>query len=444
MPNKLTFIGLNEFNLELISEMARLLPKGNYLSRLLEFQKIESTTEDELESGFLEPWVQWVGIQTGTPSTVHGVKNLGDISDLKQPQLWERLSSHGKSSIIWGAMNAKRGSSSECRIFLPDPWVFDEPAYPDKIRSFVELPRYLAKNYTSLSTAKIAKLTGAFLINGFRHAGFRNFVSFLGLIARGLAKFGPKNIVFICGFEYLSAAAFCRQAQKIKPDLNYLFLNSLAHAQHHYWKMTDEQPLPEIIYAYAGIEKIISMIDRELGLFSGGEAMVVTNALSQTSTAKEPPWVLYRVRDMATFLTKLNISFNRVETLMSYDGHVFFENGDAMSAAKEALTEINIKGVSLFFLEPHQEQLKLFFRIDFSDPTNSETEISASTRSFPFDEEIKKIVVRTGKHNQKGVIFHNSENLRLVGSHDILNHDLFKYIYPDLFFDNPPAQSDAG
>ena len=444
MTDKLTFIGLNEFNPDLISEIARILPDGNSLSRLLAQKKIESTTEDELDSGFLEPWVQWVSIQTSTPSTHHGVKNLGDISNLKQPQLWERLSQDGKTSIIWGAMNAKRGGAENCHIFLPDPWVFDEPAYPDEIRSFVELPRYLAKNYTSLSKLKIAKLVSMFVVSGIRGAGVRNFAKFLWGVAQGLAKFGPRHVVFICCFEFLSAAAFCRQARRLKPDLNYLFLNSIAHVQHHYWNREGGQPPPEILYAYARIEEIIAMIDRELGLFSGGRALLVTNALCQVNTSEEPPWVLYRVRDMTAFLKRLGVNFARVETLMTYDGHILFDNREAMAAAQGILADVGVNGARLFFLEPDRELPKLFFRIEFSEPVDRETQISTRNQNLQFDEELTKIVVRTGKHNQKSVVYHNCTDLEAVGNSVIFNHDLFKYIYPELFADNPISPTGAG
>ena len=147
---------------------------------------------------------------------------------------------------------------------------------------------------------------------------------------------------------------------------------------------------------------------------------------------------------MAALLRKLDIPFARVETLMSYDGHVIFENGDTMAAARDKLAEIHIDGAPLFFLEPHPEQPKLFYRIDFSMPVESQARIATGTQSLQFDEEIIKIVVRTGKHNQKGVIFHNCADLDLAGKSVIFNHDLFKIIYPDLFADNPISQTAAG
>jgi len=299
------------------------------------------------------------------------------------------------------------------------------------------------KNYTALSVLRIIKLSYAFLVNGFHHAGITNFLKFLRLVALGLTKFGPRNMVFICGFEFLSAAAFCRQTRNLKPDLSYVFLNSLAHVQHHYWKSTDVERLPEIKFAYATIEKILALMDRELDLFSPNTQVVVSNALSQINTVADAPWVLYRVRDMEGFLKKLNIQFARVETLMSYDGHLMFDSSEDMEAAFKALADIHINNNPLFFLETHPDQMKLFFRIDFSAAIDPKTVISGGRRTLIFGDEIAKIVIRTGKHSQYGVIYHNCVELEGSEKSGFQNHDLFKIIYPHLFIDDPDVRKEV-
>ena len=136
MPDKLTFIALNEFNRELLKAVSELLPKDNYLSRLMDLKLVESTTDDTLDSDFLEPWVQWVSIQTGTPATVHGIKNLGDIPNLNHPQIWELLSKDGKSCDNWGATNTSQGAANYCKFLIPDPWLLDAPPFLNKFRKF--------------------------------------------------------------------------------------------------------------------------------------------------------------------------------------------------------------------------------------------------------------------------------------------------------------------
>jgi hypothetical protein len=86
--------------------------------------------------------VQWVSVHTGVPSSQHGVKNLGDVPNLAEDQIWERWSRRGLSSIVWGVMNGDRRKAENCRIFIPDPWTFSESAYPRNFQGLIALPRY--------------------------------------------------------------------------------------------------------------------------------------------------------------------------------------------------------------------------------------------------------------------------------------------------------------
>ena len=130
MDESFTCIGLNEFNLDLLNFIAADKPKLVYLNKLCQMQLVNTYTHDVSETELLEPWVQWVGVQTGLPSSVHHVKYLGDVSNLTDLQVWERLSKVGRSSLVWGAMNATRGSAENCKVFVPDPWAFDETSTP--------------------------------------------------------------------------------------------------------------------------------------------------------------------------------------------------------------------------------------------------------------------------------------------------------------------------
>ena len=54
-------------------------------------------------------------------------------------------------------MNAPCGSNKGRCFFVPDPWSFDEKAYPYSINQFTSLPKYMAKNYVSPEISKILK-----------------------------------------------------------------------------------------------------------------------------------------------------------------------------------------------------------------------------------------------------------------------------------------------
>ena len=113
-------IELNEFNRELLQSIAA-THQLRHLQQMLGWNRAGTFTSDEYDSGFLDPWVQWVSVHTGVPSSLHGVKNLGDVPNLAQDQLWERWSERGIGSVVWGVMNGSRRKATACKAFVPDP-----------------------------------------------------------------------------------------------------------------------------------------------------------------------------------------------------------------------------------------------------------------------------------------------------------------------------------
>ncbi|MCX6125868.1 MAG: hypothetical protein NTV34_14130, partial [Proteobacteria bacterium] len=148
--NKLLLIELNEFNRELLCKAADAFQFKN-IQRLNSLAESQTYTSDTLDSGYLEPWVQWVSLHSGIPSSEHRIKHLGDIASLKGKQIWEVWSDRGISSGVWGVLNGKRADAKLCEFFAPDPWTFSEPGYPESVTNYVALPRYLAKNRLNIS-----------------------------------------------------------------------------------------------------------------------------------------------------------------------------------------------------------------------------------------------------------------------------------------------------
>ena len=110
-------VELNEFNVDL---MTATLEKHDFpfLRRAFQFTKSNYRTQDRYNSGFLEPWVQWVSVHSGVPSFVHGIKHLGDVPHLDVEQCWETLSREGITTGVWGVMNGQRRKAEKKPIFL--------------------------------------------------------------------------------------------------------------------------------------------------------------------------------------------------------------------------------------------------------------------------------------------------------------------------------------
>ena len=438
MPEKLTFIALNEFNRDLLEKISAAIPDNKCLTRIVQMDSIQTCTDDIYESNFLEPWVQWVGIHTGLPSSVHAVKNLGDVPKLTHPQIWERLSLVGKSSVVWGAMNAKRGHADQCWVFAPDPWVFNEPVHPEEYNDVFKLPRYVAKNYTSLSKLKVAILFAEFLVHSMRLVGVKTTLHALRMLMDGLRRFGPKNFVFISIFEFLSAAIFSDVAGNKGAQLNFIFLNSIAHVQHHYWRSSNIEDLPEIKFTYTVVDELLARLDRKLDLFSEGQEIIICNALNQMCCSEEEDWYLYRVRDMAKFLSKLSVPYSRFETLMTHDGHIFCDTDEELGQCCAAMRDIRINGQPMHYVEVDEDAKKLFFRICITHELESDAIISRGNLTLPFTQYVERIVRRTGRHVSSGTIFHNLDSLNSTMGDRIQNHEVFRIIYPELY-PNPSA-----
>ena len=422
-------IELNEFNSELLRSVAR-AHKLRHVQEMLGWNHAKTWTSDEYETGFLEPWVQWVSVHTGVPSSQHGVKNLGDVPNLAEDQIWERWSRRGLSSIVWGVMNGDRRKAENCRIFIPDPWTFSESAYPRNFQGLIALPRYLATNYLDFSKLTALRKGSGLLTTLLGSMKVSDFFDGLRIFRLGIARFGPTNVVFIAFFEYLSAMAFIRAFEQNRPDAAIIFINMLAHVQHHYWKARDGSACPQIEFAATVIDEILGKILSRCKRMVGGGHVAVMNALSQNCTIDEAPWILYRPNNHANLISFLGIKATRVEPLMTYDAHVFFKTVNDARDGAEILEATQVEGKRLFIVEADKhDPLKLFYRVEMHDPVPADAEFACREKIARFADHFTAIVQRTGKHSQIGDLYANFE----IGKQEFLNYELSSWLEESSF-----------
>lgn len=414
---KVFLLELNEFNLELMETAATQLDL-KHVQKILSFYRTHTLTKDSYESDFLEPWVQWVSVHTGIPSEQHHIKHLGDVPALKTKQLWERLAERGVTSGVWGAMNAACHETS--LFFFPDPWTASERASPDELNQLLEPLRYLSKNYVNCSYFTIAKqLTGVIKLLIKNKLGCAVCKELPALIKQ-IIHFRGKPFVWIAFIEFLALLLFLRYQKRYDPDFSLLFLNTIAHLQHHHWKTAAlSEPLAH------GFR----MLDRMLGeLFthlSETHTLIIANALSQTNTDAEKPWILYRQIDQSQFLATVGIAVSKIESLMTHDALLFFSTAAEAADAQKALEGATLEGQKLFLVESYPEApLKLFYRILFTDEVKRGTTFSCLGRSFDFLKLFRPIVRRTGKHIPQGTVLCNEPHF----PPSMMNHELFHEI----------------
>jgi hypothetical protein len=417
-------IELNEFNGDLLRSVAQ-AHRLKHVEEVLNWKHARTWTSDQYETGFLEPWVQWVSVHTGVPSGEHGVKNLGDVPNLAEDQIWERWSRRGMSSIVWGVMNGDRRNAENCRIFIPDPWTFSESAYPEKFQGLIALPRYLARNYLDFSKLTALRKGSSLLTTLLRSMKTSDLIDGLGIFRRGIVRFGPSNVVFIAFFEYLSAMAFIRAVEQNRPDAAIVFINMLAHVQHHYWKTPDGSACPQIEFAVTVIDEILGKVLSRCRNLVGGGKVAVMNALSQNCTIDEAPWILYRPNNHAGLIGFLGIKATRVEPLMTYDAHVFFATADDARDGAKILETTRIGDQPLFVVEADKlDPLKLFYRVEMHDPVGADATFACGEKLARFADHFTAIVQRTGKHSQTGDLYASFE----IGRQEFSNHELSAWL----------------
>lgn len=429
MTKDVVIVELNEFNVELLSNATKLhsLPS---LSKVLSLKRSQYKTNDRYNSGFLEPWVQWVSIHASTPSNLHQIKHLGDVPDLGFEQCWETLSRYDISTGIWGVMNGARNNAKNALFFLPDPWTFSENAYPKSLMNLLDLPRYVTKNYQQLSKGKLFFKACRLLKFIFTSGVCCKILKHSMQLLKDLHYYGKKHFVYISYFDYISTLLFAQYKKKYQPQCSIIFLNSLAHLQHHHWHPNASSVSPEILHGLKAIDKIFGFLFENFPQ----DAFVIHNGLSQMNTNHEKPWVLYRQKDPMSFLKALQIPAIKVEQHMTHDGHVFFASSEDCQQAYQDLKEATIEGKPLFHVEKNaHDPCKLFYMLSFTDETNQNQEFIFKGNPYAFFKHFDSIVTRTGRHIPVGTIFSDT----ITFDDQIYNHDfnryLFHYFKPDIF-----------
>ena len=432
-PASILLIELNEVSRDLLVQAAQNVCLPN-ITRLLSFAETRTFSEDRYDSGYLEPWVQWVSVHTGAPSSKHRIMHLGDIPDTSVKQIWETLSDHGVHTGVWGVMNGARRGARNCDFFVADPWIFAEDPHPPQLSGMISFARYLAKNHLNLSAVELSRQSFIYLGALLQNVQLPELLAATEILTKGILRFGPKHHVLGAFFEYLSAAAFLQYRKQMRPQLSIVFLNLIAHLQHNYWLSTSELS-PELAYGFAVIDKVLGK------LFNSArpdEIVLVADALSQVNTRSEEPWQQHRPLDPEGFLKAMGIQPERVEALMTDDAHAFFADPDTATAAFELIKSARIAGEPLFFVDrPAADPTRFFYRVNFNRQVSPEVTFQLGGRTYRFLDYFHTLGTRTGKHSQNGFVFQS----RSIMPEQILNHHIHDYICAQ-FIPNYPLPND--
>lgn len=399
MKKRLLVVALNEFNKELLEEVAERYSLPN-IKRILDLNVVETHAPDLYESRYLEPWCQWVSIHTGTPAASHKIRNLGDVPNLGEKQLWESLSDSGITSGVWSALNARMGEAPNCKFFLPDPWTFSETATPKELNRVLNFPRFVAKNRLSPYKPKAFSTFMSFLLPFIRRP--KMVGKLIRMAPRVLKRLvaTPEPYVLFAITEYFSTQLFIEYKRRFDPQFSIIYLNTLAHIQHYYWQKDSIPENERFRYGFGLVDEMLGCL---LDQRQPGEDIVVLNAMQQANSNDEPNWSGYRPIDQTQFLDSIGIRPARIEELMTIEAHLFFDKELECDLACQKLNDITVDGKPFFFVEKDKHNpCKFFYRTDYFADIPNTAVLKYENGEFPFFDYFKSLGVRTGYHQQIG------------------------------------------
>ncbi|NMY95231.1 hypothetical protein [Pseudomonas proteolytica] len=419
--NRTLVIELNEFNASLLRQAADRF-NLKYIKEALSWSHCETQADHDKEHSGLDPWCQWVSIHTEQPSANHNVIRLGDVDKLQYPQVWERLGEQGISTGVWGVMNARRNNAPLNYFFTTDPWNFTESPFPQNIAGFFALPVYFSKNYMDLSYFQTVRAAFSTLKTTLFQLPFVTLMKDLAFVIR-MAKGAKLNTCFLFGaFELLSARLFLKFRNKHDPEVSFIFLNLIAHFQHHDWALVD------------GVEDssraVFSFLDRILGALlnevPGPQSVLLLNAFTQRNVSEEE-FYCYRQINPLKFLQRIGMNPSRVEQCMTNDGHAFFRTEDDCQKAANCLQQARVGNAQAFAVEVDPQQPnRLFYQFSYWGAADSDTVLEIAGEHIRLLSEFALHAKRTGAHVREGNAFYRGIELPLATP----NYEVFGHVWP--------------
>lgn len=392
-------VQFNEVNFDLVKKYG-----CNELPRLFDLlsnlHEVETTSEQRYEH--LEPWIQWVSLYTGQPYRKHGVFHLGDYKTLANRDLFANAKKKGKKIGMFACMNHP---GVEGEYFLPDPWSLCDVNGDTELKYLDEIMRFVVNRNSGLKIPW--KMLPKFLLI-FRRLDcpvkYRLLTDMLYAIATR-----NRGQLAACLDVLLLCFAIDKHT-KLGLDLTGVFLNGVAHIQHHYmfsskvvngnnpsWYVKPgKDPLLECLKIY---ENAFGWLSKQ------GLKVAVITGLSQLPVAE--PEFYWRFTDHQNFIGRLFHKSVSIQPRMSRDFHIYFENETDAQAGINVLKECKIETgkstVPAFgFLEIYGTEV--FATFIYAGGT-SEVTLRSGQKSLPLKGNITFLASKNAEHQQRGWAF---------------------------------------
>lgn len=419
---------LNEISPTLIRKLCQEGHLPNFNRVLDKWQDYTTTSETVYEN--IEPWIQWVTAHTGKTLSEHKIFRLGDAHDLKHDQIWEVLSDRCIRCAIVGAMNATPGRLKD-GLFFPDPWSKSNSTVPADLKGLWNLISNKVQTHAS-TQPNVEDILQALKAT----ARFRISMKLMARIAKQIVeqRLEPKVKWRLAGlFDLFLAEIFC-SVQK-SPEYQYLtlFLNSVAHYQHHFWrnlepsKFSPEITAPDcrpqdnpLLYGYQVMDEILGRVLDAVDLES--TLVLIVSGLSQVSDTRfesQGGMNYYRLKNHKSFGSAVGLKPESIFPLMSRDWQIKVTQSDK-AQIKDQLESFRVGKEKLFQIAENTEGY-LFIETEVTRLVADSEMIYQGDKTFGiFGDHFTRCAVKSGHHTGLGILW-SSKDLKPLGFDKVIS-----------------------
>lgn len=411
MDMKKLIIQFNEANFDLIE---RYCNKYDFISlkKILSLVKLTTSSEEEYEH--LEPWIQWYSFYTGLSYKEHQTFNLGDCLKKEHKNFIEDYAKKNKKVSIFSAMNLK--PSKYFNTYIPDPWTESEPI-GSKIDKLVSSNlRNIVNENASLSLS-LRNIIGLFFL-----VGLPKNITDLKLTLSALISFIRKDRSSLAAqFDYFISKYAIGRTKKENSDLSLIFLNGLAHIQHHYflnsefvagknptWYSSGEDDIYKALKIYdqtfAQIFKHIKKYNYEIWIITG-----------LTQKEYPEPFCYWRFKNHKELISNfINIEFD-IFPRMTRDFEVrsnkenihffedFFKNSTIVNGGEENKAFVNVNKTS---------ENTIFASFAHNTPSKK-VSLNYNNKNICLENELNFIALKNAGHIHTGWAFTNGDQSKI-------------------------------
>lgn len=396
--------GMNEVNMEYVRDYTT---RGELptLTALLKDTALVRTASEKLHRE-LEPWIQWVSIQTGKSFSEHGIFRLGDVTDQSHVQIWEYLEAEqGVRVAALSPMNAANRAENPA-FFVPDPWT-ETKVTGDWMTKAIAGAVANAVNENATGRMKISAYL--FILMGLaRYSLLPRHVHLVAQILRSVKTHYQRAILL----DQLLTDMFIHHWKKTRPGFASLFLNGTAHIQHHYLFNAAPYHGPNRNpdwYMPAGRDPVLDgyrnyddFLARLMALPRKPRILIATG-LHQNPV--ETPVYYWRLKNHTEFLQAIGAPHLGVRTRMSRDFLVLFETAQQVDDAAALLESCVDKDGKCLFDEIEKRPLSLFTTLTY--PENIAAGFTVTFKGGTlrnFDDMVGFVAIKNGEHDGEGYL----------------------------------------